>query len=128
MARRVYVVPVPRTNDLPGKQESTRCKRHGPRKTAALRGDGTRSGHKPPEDGEEREAAVGEEQSYARLRQRFDRTVQGAHQRQDVIVETAASGTVGNTAARRGSDGGSSSTMKDGKLPGNRVSAVTKPS
>ena len=43
-----------------------------------------------------------------------------------VTVEIATSGTVGMTAARLWSPmAGSSSTMNDGKLPGNRVSAVT---
>ena len=78
---RVHVVPVPRADDLPSKQESARCECRGTQKDSRLRGDGTRTGHKPPEDGEEREAAVGQEQSYARLRQRLDRTVKGAHQR-----------------------------------------------
>ena len=48
------------------------------RGVADLRGSG-----EPPEHGKEREAAVGQQQPHARLRQRLDRAVEGAHQREE---------------------------------------------
>ena len=38
---RVHVVPVPRTDDLPGEQESARHERHGAQKDSSLRRDGS---------------------------------------------------------------------------------------